>query len=636
MKEVMYDLSRAKQRCSKWLQNNHQFLEDANEEFLSDDPGVSADPLSDPFQGSLTYSADEETSNQSQLRKRKKRISSQDEGLSEISEVSQDNTKSTRRRKICQEEAEADTSASEMSVMTTRTPLNLRDEKFKLICGWKNCDFVTSSVEYFVDHVANHVPQLDVKCNEEDNEEVYACLWESCGFETPNADEVTRHVNFHSYHTKAKYVGALVCKSYKLPECNYGAAGVNLVPDLPKPLQCLWDDCTLTTNNPNTFFVHVTSHSLEIPSFREKHALKVNKFKCLWKGCKTEVKSEIRKRMAEHLRGHSKEREAACPTCGVLYSSRMRLIDHIKRQASEEYMTHQCTHCSRFYPSERILRDHMRHHVNHYKCQFCDMTCPTPHILANHIRHRHIDEKPFACEHCSYRAKTQYNMRRHMSTHSTEKNFVCEEEDCTFTCTTLSILNWHYRKKHEALPVYCCHMCDSRFVRGAYLTQHLMKKHNFRWPSGHTRFRFYKNHEDGLFRLQTVRYESLDVVEDINRREGEPASVLNTDKKFKISKISDNNDILAANFVVRVDEPLDDDPDDPDATCNGTEGSPRRASLSMPMLDVETPPRKVLISFDEVDEDGNIINSKTMEIEELVDIEKLKKAQVVADGAHLD
>lgn len=40
--------------------------------------------------------------------------------------------------------------------------------------------------------------------------------------------------------------------------------------------------------------------------------------------------------MQEHLRGHSKERVAACPTCGVLYSSRMRLIDHIKRQAAEE------------------------------------------------------------------------------------------------------------------------------------------------------------------------------------------------------------------------------------------------------------------------------------------------------------
>lgn len=66
-------------------------------------------------------------------------------------------------------------------------------------------------------------------------------------------------------------------------------------------------------------------------------------------------------------------------------------------------MTYQCTHCSRSYPSERILRDHMRHHVNHYKCQFCDMTCPTPHTLSHHIRHRHLDEKPFSCEYCDYK-----------------------------------------------------------------------------------------------------------------------------------------------------------------------------------------------------------------------------------------
>lgn len=47
--------------------------------------------------------------------------------------------------------------------------------------------------------------------------EVYKCLWESCDFETPNSDEVTRHVNFHSYHTKVKCVGSLICKSWKLP-----------------------------------------------------------------------------------------------------------------------------------------------------------------------------------------------------------------------------------------------------------------------------------------------------------------------------------------------------------------------------------------------------------------------------------
>lgn len=624
--ERRYDVAQAKQRCSNWLES-HRIVNSDNEDIALDD----TDPFSDPLHDTVTYSADEEVSNYSQPRKKRKR--NREEDLSEVSEVSQDQPKHGRLKKIY-DDAEGDTSlaSDEISDVAFKKPLTLKAEVLKLKCGWKNCDYVTSETEDFVSHVSSHIPNLEIKCNEDDDEEVYTCLWERCEFETPNADEVTRHVNFHSYHTKVKYIGALICSSWKLPECTYDTAGVNLVPDLPEPLQCLWNECPLTSNNPNIFYTHVAMHSQEIPHYGRGDK-NIKKFKCLWKGCKSEMPN--RKRMQEHLRGHSKERLAACPTCGALYSSRMRLIDHIKRQAPEEYMTYQCTHCSRAYPSERILRDHMRHHVNHYKCQFCDMTCPTPHSLSNHIRHRHIDDKPFACEYCEYRAKTQYNVRRHMATHSGSLSFVCEEEDCNFSCRTLSVLNWHYRKNHESRAEYCCHMCDMRFARGAYLTRHLMKKHNFRWPSGHTRFRFYKNHEDGLFRLQTVRYESLDVVEDINRREGEPTSVLNPDCKFNISKVSGTTSEVAANFIVKVNND-NEDPDDPEAMRTETEEP--RAALSMPSLDFESPTKhkKVFISIDEVDCDGNIISSKTLEADELSDIDEMENAHVVADGYLFD
>ena len=381
--------------------------------------------------------------------------------------------------------------------------------------------------------------------------------------------------------------------------------------------------------------IYVGSHSGEIPASATKKGVM---YKCLWKGCKSEVPNK--NRMFEHLRVHSKERVCACPTCGVLYSSRMRLIDHIKRQAPEESLTYQCTHCSRSYPSERILRDHMRHHVNHYKCHFCDMTCPTPHSLSHHIRHRHIDEKPFSCEYCDYKSKTQYNMKRHMTTHTTADNFYCDEDECGYSCRTVNMLNWHYRKKHESKCVYCCHMCDSRFKRGSYLTRHLMKKHNFRWPSGHTRFRFYKNHEDGLFRLQTVRYESLDVFEDISRADVEQRSAPQRRKKFNISKSNGSNEI---NFLVTESDDDPDDPDNPmeescvnDSVLSRGKDTPAKGFLSMPSLDFDSP-KKVLISIDEVDGDGNIISSETVEAKELTDIGdiKMSEVQVVADGSHM-
>lgn len=92
----------------------------------------------------------------------------------------------------------------------------------------------------------------------------------------------------------------------------------------------------------------------------------------------------------------------------------------------------QCSHCSKRFATERLLRDHMRNHgerpapptslptlqvsagppitasslllsVNHYKCPLCDMTCPLPSSLRNHMRFRHSEDRPFKCDCCEYR-----------------------------------------------------------------------------------------------------------------------------------------------------------------------------------------------------------------------------------------
>lgn len=71
-----------------------------------------------------------------------------------------------------------------------------------------------------------------------------------------------------------------------------------------------------------------------------------------------------------------------------------------------------------------------------------------------------------------------------------------------------------------------------------------------------------------MFRLQTVRYESLDVVEDISRGEEEPVSCLTASKEFCITKTSADEAYIAANFIIKEDGGSDEDPDDPDAICN--------------------------------------------------------------------
>lgn len=64
--------------------------------------------------------------------------------------------------------------------------------------------------------------------------------------------------------------------------------------------------------------------------------------------------------------------------------------------------------------------------------------------------------------------------------------------------------------------MYMCHVCKKTYSQGSTLSKHLKSVHNFQWPSGHSRFR-YKLETDGFYRLQTLRYESPNLVRELNK-----------------------------------------------------------------------------------------------------------------------
>ncbi|XP_019365937.1 PREDICTED: histone H4 transcription factor isoform X2 [Gavialis gangeticus] len=232
-------------------------------------------------------------------------------------------------------------------------------------------------------------------------------------------------------------------------------------------------------------------------------------------------------KLREHLRSHTQEKVVACPTCGGMFANNTKFFDHIRRQTTLDQQRFQCSHCSKRFATERLLRDHMRHHVNHYKCPLCDMTCPLPSSLRNHMRFRHSEERPFKCDNCDYSCKNLIGLRKHLDTHSKEPAYRCEFEGCSFSARSLCSIKLHYRKVHEgdSEPRYKCHVCDKCFTRGNNLTVHLRKKHQFKWPSGHPRFR-YKEHEDGYMRLQLVRYESVELTEQLLKEQEKQGEAL--------------------------------------------------------------------------------------------------------------
>ncbi|XP_030009879.1 histone H4 transcription factor [Sphaeramia orbicularis] len=405
-------------------------------------------------------------------------------------------------------------------------PPNKRIQKktLKLDCEWGSCQETFSQMENFCKHVEGHLSTVNMAEDVEDEDGMQNCLWRDCGFcSADGPEELRRHVFFHCYHIKLKQLGQQVLNAQpEIGSCSIGYHNRNIIPDIPDNFICLWEDCEQSPyENPEWFYRHVEMHSLcvDIPAGECDFPIR-----CGWKDCEATAKG--RPKLREHLRSHTQEKVVACPGCGGMYASNTKLFDHIIRQSAMEGQRFQCSHCSKRFATERLLRDHMRTHVSHYKCPLCDMTCPSPSSLRNHIKFRHSNEKPYSCEYCEYSCKNLIDLRKHLDTHSSEPAFHCDFPGCGFTSRTLCTMKIHHKREHEGdfVARYKCHVCGQCFTRGNNLTVHLHKKHQFKWPSGHPRFR-YKEHEDGFMRLQLIRYESVELTEQLMREKQNGQSV---------------------------------------------------------------------------------------------------------------
>ncbi|XP_078055112.1 histone H4 transcription factor isoform X3 [Mustelus asterias] len=281
---------------------------------------------------------------------------------------------------------------------------SVKYDSLVLLCEWGSCRFTASGMEDFSNHIAGHLKdQAQGDENEIEPQEEHQCLWAECGFySVESSADLIRHVYFHAYHTKLKHWGLQSLQAQtELEHCLLDQQSRNVIPEIPESFVCLWGHCDSTFENPEWFYRHVDMHGMCSDRDATTDANLI--IPCCWKDCEATFK--VKFKLREHLRSHTQEKVVACPTCGGMFASNTKFFDHIRRQTAMEYQRFQCSHCSKRFATERLLRDHMRHHVNYYKCPFCDMTCPAPSALRNHIKFRHSDEKPFRCEYCEYRYK---------------------------------------------------------------------------------------------------------------------------------------------------------------------------------------------------------------------------------------
>lgn len=399
-----------------------------------------------------------------------------------------------------------------------------------LACEFSECKDVCNGMDEFVSHVALHIyimkDQLAAAAKDEcdgaaDVDRTKCeCPWRGCGAildVTDKSNSCSRHINFHGYHTYLKTVGDAELKKREVAiQCQGDESQKNVIPDLPDPFICKWNLCDFEVDNPWVFYRHVENHAID-----HRHD-KSQSRKCDWAFCKYSCRPNATvTKMKDHLRTHTQERLCACPRCGSLYSMRTRLEDHQKRAASGD-KGFQCSHCSKQYVSQRLLKDHLRKHVNMYGCMFCDMTCPSPSALRIHILYRHSTERPFSCAKCDMTLKTKFDLASHNLTHEYKGQiFACSVEFCEYTCQNHGVLRKHMAEVHRGEQrIFGCHLCDNLFTRSMQLSTHLRFDHLIKYPSGHVKFRFAEE-DDGIRRLVTVRYECFqDEYEEEGEEEG--------------------------------------------------------------------------------------------------------------------
>ncbi|XP_045470973.1 histone H4 transcription factor [Harmonia axyridis] len=441
-------------------------------------------------------------------------------------------------------------------------------------CRFRECGQEFTDYFKFDNHLISHINQEDFT-----GKIIHAfCQYGDCDLRFVSYLHAIQHMSIHGHHDKLCYLGEIAVKKNSLPECKL--ENIFTCPESEVVYHCEWDSCNMVIDTICNFLCHIKMHSMG-NSVKDK-----KKIDCEWKGCKQQFKMQYQ--LSKHMPVHTKTKYLACITCGNSFSSMARFSDHRSKQIPIEKQNYKCSQCFKVFATESLIRDHVRAHINQYKCPMCDMTCPKPSNLINHIRFRHINERLYQCNLCEHSALSKQNLEQHLISHCTEMLMVCDE--CDFACRSIHTLDRHIQREHlKDRQMFECHICKKRYKRGNILSQHLVAVHSVQYPSGHSRFR-YKKEADGIARLQTIRYETVNVIKEIiesKKKEEIP------DKKVLKCTIKKKKDGDNMSVAVNIEE------------CSSSDEEER------PTKKRKKSSNNVLLTVLDLDDKGNVVSEVT-------------------------
>lgn len=153
--------------------------------------------------------------------------------------------------------------------------------------------------------------------------------------------------------------------------------------------------------------------------------------------------------------------------------------EKLKKQSSG--IVYYCDMCPKITLSTyNILQAHMRRHRNKRLLKACEICNKKPRDLEKHMRLNHMEDRPYKCDYCDMRYRSNNNRVIHMRTHTLERPFLCET--CGKSFQSLSSKTKHIKQVHTKVREYPCLECDRKFISPGRLREHMYCFHTKERP----------------------------------------------------------------------------------------------------------------------------------------------------------
>jgi len=183
--------------------------------------------------------------------------------------------------------------------------------------------------------------------------------------------------------------------------------------------------------------------------------------------------SESRKQLSKTPEPTNKK--FICKTCNARFKRKQHLTSH-EMCHSTQGRPFACSLCPKTFKRMDYLKSHLRERhtkESSYTCDICSRPFSRAYTRDIHIRKFHATETTwkYKCSFCNKNFMTTTEFENHISSHTKEKPFTCEE--CGFIFQNKSNLRYHVTTIHGNAPYrHFCDICNKGFDRLLVLNKH--------------------------------------------------------------------------------------------------------------------------------------------------------------------